>query len=97
MKNALSIEVAFKKTSTRTQEMLKQLSSVSLVQKIGDKFQLKTKNPAQTLKQLFVGIEEHGLDPVSLNTSDASLEDAFIQLTGEKMKKEIIQKRRQKK
>ena len=97
MKSTLSIEVAFKETLTGTQEMLKQLSSVSLVQKRGDKFQLKTENPAQTLKQLFVGIEEHGLDPISLNTLDASLEDAFLQLTGEKMKKEVIQKRGQKK
>ena len=95
MKSTLSIEVAFKETLTGTQEMLKQLSSVLMVQKRGDKFQLKTENPAQTLKQLFVGIEEHGLDPISLNTLDASLEDAFLQLTGEKMKKEVIQKRRQ--
>jgi len=97
MKSTLSIEVAFKETLTGTQEMLKQLSSVLMVQKRGDKFQLKTENPAQTLKQLFVGIEEYGLDPVSLNTLDASLEDAFLQLTGEKMKKEVIQKRGQKK
>jgi len=95
MKSTLSIEVAFKETLTGTQEMLKQLSSVLMVQKRGDKFHLKTENPAQTLQQLFVGIEEHGLDPISLNTLDASLEDAFLQLTGEKMKKEVIQKRRQ--
>jgi len=95
MKSTLSIEVSFKETLTGTQEMLKQLSSVLMVQKRGDKFHLKTENPAQTLQQLFVGIEEHGLDPISLNTLDASLEDAFLQLTGEKMKKEVIQKRRQ--
>jgi hypothetical protein len=35
------------------------------------------------------------LEPVSLNTLDASMEDAFLQLTGEEMKKEVIQKRRQ--
>ncbi len=97
MKISRSIEVAFKDTNTRTPEMLKQLSSVIQVQKRGDKFLLKTENPAQTLKQLFVRVEEFGLEPVSLNTLDASLEDAFLQLTGEKMKKEIVQKRRQKK
>jgi len=97
MKISRSIEVAFKETRTGTQEMLKHLSSVTLVQKKGDKYLLKTDNPAQTLKQLFVLIEESELEPISLNTLDASLEDAFLQLTGEKMKKEIIQKRRQKK
>jgi len=97
MKISRSIEVAFKETMTGTQEMLKQLSSVTLVQKRGDKFLLKTENSAQTLKQLFGRIEESGLEPISLNTLDASLEDAFLQLTGEKMKKEIVQKRRQRK
>jgi len=97
MKISCSIEIAFKETRTGTQEMLKQLSSATLVQKRGDKFLLKTENTAQTLKQLFVRIEESGLEPISLNTLNASLEDAFLRLTGEKMKKEIIHKRRQRK
>lgn len=97
MKISRSIEVAFKETRTGTQEMLKQISSVTQVQKRGDKFLLKTENSAQTLKQLFARIEESGLEPISLNTLDASLEDAFLQLTGEKMKNEIVQKRRKRK
>jgi len=96
MKSTRSIEIAFKEPVPGTQKMLKQLSSVSDVQKRGDKFRLTTENPAQTLKQVFVCIEEYGLEPVSLNTLDASMEDAFLQLTGEKMKKEVIQKRSQK-
>ncbi|MFC1804135.1 ABC transporter ATP-binding protein [Thermoproteota archaeon] len=94
MKSTRSIEIAFKKTLAGTQEMLKQLSSVSEVQKRGDKFRLITENTAQSLKQVFVSVEECGLELVSVNTLDASMEDAFLQLTGEKMKKEVIQKRR---
>jgi ABC-2 type transport system ATP-binding protein len=94
MKSTRSIEVAFKEIDPGTLMMLRQLSSVKEVQKRGDKFRLITEYPAQTLKQLFVGIDESGLEPVSLNTLDASMEDAFLQLTGEEMKKEVIQKRR---
>ena len=94
MKSTRSIEVAFKEIETGTQNMLKQLSSVSEIQKRGDKYRLITDYPSQTLKQLFVSVEEYGLEPVSLNTLDASMEDAFLQLTGEEMKKEVIQKRR---
>jgi len=93
MKSARSIEVAFKEIETGTYNMLKQLSSVSEVQKRGDKFRLITDFPALTLKQLFVNIEEFGLEPISVNTLEASMEDAFLQLTGEKMKEEVIQKR----
>jgi hypothetical protein len=95
MKSTRSIEVAFKEIDTGTLMMLRKLSSVSEVQKRGDKFRLITEYPAQTLKQLFLKIDESGLEPVSLNTLDASMEDAFLQLTGEEMKKEVIQKRRQ--
>jgi ABC-2 type transport system ATP-binding protein len=93
MKSTRSIEVAFKETMEGTHKMLHQLSSVAEVQKRGDKFRLMTENITHTLKHLFVRVEEFGLEPVSLNTLDASIEDAFLQLTGEKMKKEVIQKR----
>ena len=93
MKSARSIEVAFKEIDTGTYNMLKQLSSVSEVQKRGDKFRLITDFPALTLKQLFANIEEFGLEPISVNTLEASMEDAFLQLTGEEMKEEVIQKR----
>jgi ABC-2 type transport system ATP-binding protein len=92
MKSTRSIEVAFKKIDAETHIMLRQLSSVSEVHKRGDKFRLITEYPAQTLKQLFVSVEEYGLEPVSLNTLGASMEDAFLQLTGEEMKKKLSKK-----
>jgi ABC-2 type transport system ATP-binding protein len=94
MDSAHSIEVAFSKSVLGTQKILEQLSSISEVQKRGDKFRLITQDTAQALKELFVIVDENGLEPISLNTLDASMEDAFLRLTGEKMQKEIIKKRR---
>jgi ABC-2 type transport system ATP-binding protein len=94
MKSNRSIEVAFKKHKEDTLSILRKLSSVSEIQKRGDKFRLITEYPTLSLQQLFACMNEYSLEPVSLNTLDASLEDAFLYLTGEKMKKEVIQKRR---
>jgi ABC-2 type transport system ATP-binding protein len=94
MDSTHSIEVAFTKSGIGTQKILEQISSVSEVQKRGDKFRLTTQNTAQALKELFVIVDENGLEPHSLNTLTASMEDAFLRLTGEKMQKEIIKKGR---
>jgi len=46
------------------------------------------------MPHIVIIIDEYGLETVSLNTLEASMEDAFLMLTGEKMQKEIIKKRR---
>ena len=54
---------------------------------------LLTENPSETLRELGRYIEDHDLEPITINTLSPSLEDAFLQLTGSEMVKEIIHKR----
>jgi len=93
MKSNQAVEIAFKEQIKGTREMLEKLSSVTEVQKRGDKLRLITHDSAQTLRQILQVIEENGLVPVSLNTLGASMEDAFLWLTGAEMESEIIHRR----
>jgi ABC-2 type transport system ATP-binding protein len=94
MKSSRSIEIAFKETAVNEREIFEKLSSVIQIQKRGDKIRLLTDEPANTLKELFEVINEYQLEPITLNTLESSLEDAFLQLTGAEMVEEIIHKRR---
>jgi len=94
MKSSRSIEIAFNKQVKGTQKLFKSLSSVSGVQKRGDKIRLITEDPSQTLMQILKVIKENKLIPITLNTLEANLEDAFLKLTGEEMKAEVMHKRR---
>ncbi len=94
MKTSRSIEVAFNKTVKGTQKLFKSLSSVSEVQKRGDKMRLISEDPNQTLIQILKVIEENKLELITLNTLEANLEDAFLKLTGVEMKAEVMHKRR---
>jgi len=94
MKSSRSIEVAFDKTVKGTLKLFNSLSSVSGVQKRGDKIRLITEDPSQTLMQILNVIKENKLIPITLNTLGANLEDAFLKLTGEEMKAEVMHKRR---
>jgi len=96
MKSSQSIEIAFRETRHGTQQILENLSSVTDTQKRGDKIRLLTEDPTQTLRQILGVIEEHGLEPITLNTLGASLEDAFLRLTGAEMEAEVIHRRRNK-
>lgn len=94
MKISQSIEVAFREAGTDVQKSLDDLSSVLEVQKRGDKLRLLTENPPETLRQLWVVIEEMELELITLNTAGPSLEDVFLRLTGTEMEAEIIHRRR---
>lgn len=93
MKSNQAVEIAFKEQTKGTREMLEKLSSVTEVQKRGDKLRLITNDSAQTLREILQAIDENGLVPVSLNTLGASMEDAFLWLTGAEMESEIIHRR----
>ncbi len=97
MKSNQAVEIAFKEQIKGTRELLENLSSVTEVQKRGDKLRLITHDSAQTLRQILQVIEENGLVPVSLNTLGASIEDAFLWLTGAEMESEIIHRRNRRK
>jgi ABC-2 type transport system ATP-binding protein len=72
----------------------KDLHGVLEAQKRGDKIRLRTSSPGETLRNLFRLVEGEDLNLVSLNTLESSLEDAFLELTGMKMKEEIMKGRR---
>lgn len=97
MKSTQAVEIVFKEQKKGTRELLENLSSVTEVQKRGDKLRLITHDSAQTLRQILQVIDENGLVPVSLNTLGASLEDAFLWLTGAEMESEIIHRRNRRK
>jgi hypothetical protein len=97
MKSKQAVEIAFKEQIKGTRELLENLSSVTEVQKRGDKLRLITHDSAQTLRQILQVIDENGLVPVSLNTLGASMEDAFLWLTGAEMESEIIHRRNRRK
>lgn len=93
MKSSQSIEVSFLETNPEVIKGLATLQSINSIQKRGDKMSLMTENPSKTLRELGKYIEAHKLEPIAINTLGPSLEDAFLQLTGSKMAKEIIRKR----
>ena len=70
------------------------LPGINDIQKRGDKFRLLTNDPSLTLRELGRYIETHRLEPIAINTLGPSLEDAFLQLTGSEMIKEIIHNKR---
>jgi ABC-2 type transport system ATP-binding protein len=94
MKSSQSLEVSFQQTGPDIHQELKILQSITSIQKRGDKFILMTENPSTALRDLGRYIEEHDLEPIIINTLGPSLEDAFLQLTGSEMVKEILHKRR---
>ncbi|EMR73448.1 daunorubicin resistance ABC transporter ATP-binding subunit [Thaumarchaeota archaeon SCGC AB-539-E09] len=94
LKSSQSVEVSFRETTKETQKVLEELSSVTELQKRGDKLRLLTRDPTQTLRQLWGVIEVKGLEPITINTLGSSLEDAFLKLTGTEMEAEVIKRRR---
>lgn len=69
---------------------IEDMDGVIDVQKRGDKYRIRTSSPKETLRALCGLIEKEDLEIVSLSTMGSSLEDAFMELTGMEMKKEII-------
>jgi ABC-2 type transport system ATP-binding protein len=93
MKSSQSIEVSFQDAGPEALKELVTLRSVTRVEKRGDKLSLMTENPSQALRELGRYIEARDVNPLVINTLGSSLEDAFLQLTGSEMTKEIIRKR----
>ena len=64
---------------------LADLPTVNTLVKIGDKWRLYTDDPSVLLPQLMAYAEEHQLRVVSLNTLAPSLEDVFLEITGQQV------------
>jgi len=85
-----SVEVALElpensEAAGSLQASLAALPEVSTVVKIGDKWRLYTKDPSALLPFLLKFVETRGLRIISLNTLAPSLEDVFLQITGQKI------------
>ncbi len=80
-----SVEIAFTLSLEGLEEKLTTLPEVSTVLKIGDKWRLYTDSPPDLLPHLIKFSEKENLDIVSLNTLAPSLEDVFLQITGQQI------------
>ncbi len=80
-----SVEIAFTSSPEGLKEKLTTLPEVSTVLKIGDKWRLYTDSPPGLLPHLMKFSEKEKLDIVSLNTLAPSLEDVFLQITGQQV------------
>ena len=80
-----SVEISFTLSPNGLEEKLTTLPDVSTVLKIGDKWRLYTDSPPDLLPHLIKFTEIEKLDIVSLNTLAPSLEDVFLQITGQQI------------
>jgi len=80
-----SVEVAFSKGQEGIKEKFTNLIDVNTVVKIGDKWRLYTQNPSALLPQIMSFADINGLQVISLNTLAPSLEDVFLQITGQQI------------
>ncbi|RLD05363.1 MAG: ATP-binding protein [Chloroflexota bacterium] len=80
-----SIEVALEPDWKKHQQELAALPGVITIIKAGDKCRLYTQDPSALLLEFMRYVEEQKLRIVSLSTLGASLEDAFLEITGQKV------------
>ncbi|MGY5865088.1 MAG: ATP-binding cassette domain-containing protein [Candidatus Thorarchaeota archaeon] len=82
-----SLEVVFAKQRSSLIENLRELETVHDIKKMGDKIRLYTLDPASALSDLFDFANKRDERILSVNTLSPSLEDVFLELTGEKIVK----------
>ncbi|MBN2230023.1 MAG: ATP-binding cassette domain-containing protein [Candidatus Thorarchaeota archaeon] len=80
-----SIEVAFDRQLDSLKEKMEELRTVSSVQKQGDKFWIFTHSPPEALAEIFTLAQHHDLKLLTVNTLGPSLEDVFLEITGEQI------------
>jgi ABC-2 type transport system ATP-binding protein len=83
-----SVEVAFEGDEIQTlrvSETLRVSPGVTTVVKMGDKWRLYTEDPSALLPQVMDYARANGLKVISLSTLGPSLEDVFLELTGQQV------------
>jgi len=80
-----SIEVAFSGSKIELGKSLEKLPQVSKTVKLGDKWRLYTENPPSLIPQLIDVAREQDRQILSLNTMEPSLEDVFLDITGQEI------------
>ena len=80
-----SVEVALEPDGQVHGPALGALPGVTTAVKMGDKWRLYTEDPSALLPRVVHYAEEHGLRVVSLSTLGPSLEDVFLEITGQRV------------
>ena len=80
-----SVEMAVEPADPAQAEALKALPGVTAALKMGDKWRLYTDDPSALLPLLMDYAQANGLRIISLSTLGPSLEDVFLELTGQKV------------
>jgi len=80
-----SVEVALEPDGQAHGEVLKTLPGVTTSVKMGDKWRLYTEDPSALLPQVMDYARANGLKVISLSTFGPSLEDVFLELTGQQV------------
>lgn len=80
-----SVEVALEPDGAAHGEPLAALPGVTTAAKMGDKWRLYTEDPSALLSQVMDYARANGLKVISLNTLGPSLEDVFLELTGQQV------------
>jgi len=80
-----SVEVALEPDGGAHGEPLAALPGVTTQVKMGDKWRLYTDDPSALLPRVMDYARSHGLRVVSLNTLGPSLEDVFLEITGQQV------------
>jgi len=80
-----SVEVALEPQPPKVSETIKNLPGVTTAVKMGDKWRLYTEDPSALLPQVLDYARSHGLRVISLNTLGPSLEDVFLEITGQQV------------
>lgn len=80
-----SVEVAFEPGEQVGKEKLGTFPGVSHAVKAGDKWRLYTEDPSSLVPQIVHYAEDHGLRVLHLHTLGPSLEDVFLEITGQEI------------
>ncbi len=80
-----SVEVAFEHGPEGIGKKLEALSGVTTAAKMGDKWRLYTEDPSVLLEHVIEFARQNDLRIVSLSTLGPSLEDVFLEITGQKV------------
>jgi len=80
-----SVEVALEPDGQAHGESLKALPGVTHSVKMGDKWRLYTERPSGLLPEVMDYARAHDLEVVSLSTLGPSLEDVFLEITGQEI------------
>jgi ABC-2 type transport system ATP-binding protein len=80
-----SVEMALEPDGAAHGNALAALAGVTTAARAGDKWRLYTENPSALLPLVLDYAREHALRIVSLNTLGPSLEDVFLEITGQQV------------